>query len=173
MQNEAGFISFPFVNNLNEKFLNDSVVQKTKLYLDSLSLYYSFLLTVVTAQRDAAYENLVAQLSMDGVYRLKQDYYNEDLANLLLNKGVEDNIIEINGKLIQKKDPIFIDPRSHDGRAHFYAPVKILGTWKIDTFWFNFAIIWMMTFILYLTLLHDSLRKSIGFFERILFKKLR
>jgi len=172
LQEGAGFASFPYLNRLNEKMLNDSIVQISKIYLDSLSRFYSSKLSAVTARRDAAYEKLKARLGEEEVYRFKQNYYNENLADLIMNKGAENKIITGKGKLVQKKDPIFMEPTSHDGRAHFYAPVKIIGSWKIDTFWFNFFIIWLMTFVLYLTLLHDSLRKTIEFFERLKFRKL-
>jgi len=171
LQKGAGFASFPYLNGLTEKLLNDSIVQNTKSYLDSLSRSYSSRMTAVTARRDNAYEKLRARLGGDEVYRFKQRYYNENIADLVMNKGAENKIIVGKGKLIQKKDPIFMEPVSHDGRAHFYAPVKIIGSWKIDTFWFNFFVIWLMSFVLYLTLLHDTLRKTIEFFERLKFRK--
>ena len=173
LQKEAGFASFPYMNGLTEKLLNDSIVQNTKSYLDSLSRVYSSRLSAVTARRDIAYEKLRTRLGDDEIYQFKQAYNNENLADLVMNKGTENKIIAEKGKLIQKKDPIFMEPASHDGRAHFYAPVKIIGSWKINTFWFNFFIIWLMSFVLYLTLLHDTLRKTIEFFERIKFRKNR
>ena len=171
LQKEAGFASFPYFSSLTEKLLNDSVVQNTKSYLDSLSRVYSSWLGAVSSRRDDAYESIRSKLGENEVFQFKQAYYNENLADLILNKGAENKIIEGKGKLIQKKDPIFMEPTSHDGRAHFYAPVKIIGSWKIDTFWFNFFIIWLMSFVLYLTLLHDTLRKTIEFFEQMKFRK--
>ncbi len=170
LQKEAGFGLCPFLPGLTEKLLNDSIVQLTKSYLDSLTRVYSSRLNSVTARRDAAYENLRDRLGNDEVYQFKQASYNENLADLVMNKGAENKILTGNGKLIRKKDPIFMEPVSHDGRAHFYAPVKLIGSWKIDTFWFNFFIIWLMSFVLYLTLLHDSLRKTIEFFEQMKFR---
>ncbi|MCX6305410.1 MAG: ATP-binding cassette domain-containing protein [Bacteroidetes bacterium] len=171
LQTGAGFASFPYMSGLTEKTLDDSVVQHTKAYLDSLSRAYSSRMNAVTSRRDAAWEKLSTRLGSDGVYQFKQAFYNENLADLVLNKGAENKIIEGQGRLIRKKDPIFMDPTSHDGNAHFYAPVKIVGQWKIDTFWFNFIVIWLMSFVLYLTLLHDTLRKTIEFFERVKFRK--
>jgi len=171
LQKGAGFESFPYLGSLNEKLLNDSIVQNSKSYLDSLSRAFSSRLTAVTARRDRAYEKLKGKSTDDEVFRFKQTYYNENLADLLMNKGAENKIIAGKGRLIQKKDPIFMEPDAHDGRAHFYAPVKIIGSWKIDTFWFNFFVIWIMSFVLYLTLLHDTLRKTIDFLGRIKFGK--
>ncbi|MEI7895404.1 MAG: ATP-binding cassette domain-containing protein [bacterium] len=171
LQKEAGFASFPYLGGLSEKLLDDSIVQGAKSYLDSLTRVYSSRLNAVTGRRDDAYEKLRTRLGADGVYRFKQEYYNDNLADLVMNKGAENKIIAENGKLIQKKDPVFMEPLSHDGRAHFYAPVKIVGSWKIDTFWFNFFVIWLMSFVLYLALLHDTLRKTIGFLEQVKFRK--
>ncbi|MEI7723821.1 MAG: ATP-binding cassette domain-containing protein [Bacteroidota bacterium] len=171
LQKNAGFSSFPYFNSLTENLVSDSIVQKTKSYLDSLSRVYSSRLSAVSARRDKAYQELRARLGDEGVYLFKQTYHNENLADLITNKGVENNIITGKGKHIQKKDPIFMEPESHLGNAHFYAPVKKIGSWKIDTFWFNFCVIWLMTLVLYLTLLHDTLRKTIEFFERLKFRK--
>jgi len=171
LRREAGLAPGPYQGALTEKLLNDSVIQIEKSSLDVLSRVFSSRLGSVTARRDDAYEKLRAAMGDDGVYRFKQACYNENLADLILNKGAENKIIAGTGKLIQKKDPIFMEPVSHDGRAHFYAPVKIIGSWKIDTFWFNFFIIWLMSFILYLTLLHDTLRKTIEFFGELKFSK--
>ncbi len=171
LQKGAGFATFPYMNGLSEKTLDDSIVQHTKSYLDSLSRFYSARLTAVTARRDKAWENLRSRLGNDEVFQLKQACYNENLASLVMNKGAENKIVAGKGKLIQKKDPIFMEPVSHNGNAHFYAPVKIVGTWKIETFWFNFFVIWLMSFVLYLTLLHDTLRKTIEFFGRVKFGK--
>ena len=171
LQKEAGFASFPYLGGLTDKLLNDSIVQGAKTYLDSLTRIYSSRLNAVTERRDNAYEKLRTRLGEDGVYRFKQDYYNDNLADLLMNKGAENKIMAENRKLIQKKDPVFMKPSSIAGNAHFYAPVKIVGSWEIDTFWFNFTVIWLMSFALYLTLLHDTLRKSIEFFEKLAIRK--
>ncbi|MEI7981360.1 MAG: ABC transporter permease, partial [Bacteroidota bacterium] len=171
LQKEAGFSSFPFALVFDENQFNDSLVQNTKNYLDSLSRYFSGRLTSVTAHRDAVYEQLVAASGQEKVYQFKQGYYNENIADLVLNKGSENKIIEDKGKLIRKKDPVFMDPVSRNGRSHFYAPVKFIGPWEIDTFWFNFGVIWLMSFLLYVTLVHDTLRKVIEFFERVKFRK--
>jgi hypothetical protein len=114
---------------------------------------------------------MVARMGEDGVFRLRQDYYNDNLADLVLNKSAENKIIEGKGLLIRKKDPIFMLPESNNGNGHFYAPVKIIFGWQIDTFWFNFCVIWFMSAILYFTLLYDLIRRIIGYFERMKFRK--
>lgn len=167
---ESGYSAFPAFDSLTEKLLTDGAVQNAKAYLDSLSLFFSSQMQVVTSKRDAAYEKLAKKMGEEGVYTFKQKYYNENLADLLLNKTAENKIIEGKGFLIRKKDPVFMDPESKSGQAHFYAPVKIIGSLKINTFWFDFAVIWLMSALLYLTLLHDTLRKAIEYSSRIHFR---
>jgi ABC-type multidrug transport system ATPase subunit len=167
LQRGAGFASFPYADGLTEKRLNDSIVQRTKSFLDSLSRFYSAELGNVTSRRDAVYGKLRSQMGGDAVFNFRQTYYNENLADLVLNNGGENKIVAGRGKLIRKKDPIFMEPDSHSGNAHFYAPVKIIGSWKIDTFWFNFMVIWLMSFVLYLTLLHDTIHKTLAFFDQV------
>lgn len=164
---EAGFSPTPMLAGLTEQRINDSIVRNTKLHLDSLSRYFSSRMNAVTTERDAAYEKLKGEMGSEEIYKFKQAYFNENIADLVLNKMGENKIIEGEGKLIRKKDPIFMDPQQHDGRAHFYSPVKILGNWRIDTLWFNFAIIWIMSLGLYITLIYDVLRRMITYFENL------
>jgi len=171
LQREAGFGSFPFYGTLNSGGFSYPVAEQVKGFLDSLSRIYSSKLGTITAKRDAAYEKLVRQMGDDAVYKFRQNYYNDNLADLVLNKGAENKIIEAKGRLIRKKDPVFMIPESTTGNGHFYTPVKnIFGLW-IDTFWFNFLVIWLMSVILYFTLLYDVIRRIIVYFERMKFRK--
>jgi len=166
LEKEAGFGAFPGLIRLNERFLTEPVIQQTEHYLDSLSRFFSSRMSHIMDKRDQVYQNLVSELGEEAAYRFKQANYNDNIADLVLNSSAENKIIVGKGKLIRKKDPVFMEPESQVGRAHFYAPVKIIGSWKIDTFWFNFAVIWLMSLVLYITLLHDTLRKIIRYFEK-------
>jgi len=133
-------------------------------YLDSLSVIFSARLNAANNRHDAIYQKLVSLKGQDAVYTLKQDYYNENLSDLVLNNASTDKIMKGRDKLIRKKDPVFMDPVSRTGRGHFYTPVKYIGSFEIGTFWFNAAALWLMSLILYLTLQHNTLRKIIEYF---------
>lgn len=167
LQKEAKFGPMPGLKKISARNFDITIVEASKNYLDSLSRYFSSRLTEITARRDARYENLVSSMGSDAVYKFKQAYYNDNLADLVLNKGGENKIIEGDGRLIRKKDPIFMEPISCSGRAHFYSPVKRLGNLEIDTFWFNFAVIWLMSLMLYMVLLFDLLRRGINYFQTL------
>ncbi|MBE0648681.1 MAG: ATP-binding cassette domain-containing protein [Bacteroidales bacterium] len=171
LSQEAGFGPFNMLNDLTPERFTAEVKLSTSQYLDSLSRYFSSRLSSVTSHRDAYYEKLVRDIGQESLHKMRQEYYNQSLADFALNQNSVNKIIEANGKLIRKKDPIFMDPRSHFGRAHFYAPYKNLFGLHIDTLWFNFGVIWLMSIVLYFTLLHDTLRKVVEGMERVRFRK--
>jgi hypothetical protein len=61
-------------------------------------------------------------------------------------------------------------PYSKFGRAHFYAPYKLIGTIRVDTLWFNMMIMWLATFGLYILLYFNVLRKLLNIFGDLKFK---
>ena len=58
-------------------------------------------------------------------------------------------------------------PDSHIGRAHFYAPYKMVGNLKIGTLWFNMLVIWLLNIFLFVTLYFNLLKLLLNLMERI------
>jgi hypothetical protein len=97
----------------------------------------------------------------------KRDYHNDKLAEFVENNNETVRIIEYQGELIQKIDPIYLDPDTKLVKAHFYAPRKyFFGQYK-STFWVNTFVIWFMTLLLYLLLYFRGLRKLLDWFENL------
>jgi hypothetical protein len=107
----------------------------------------------------------------DALLKLRDDYYNIGLADLLQNEHMIESAIEIDNRLVRKKDLIYTEPASRFGRAHFYAPVKKLGELSIDTYLFNLIFIWVTSFLFYLTLVFDLIRKLVNWAEKIKLRK--
>jgi len=105
----------------------------------------------------------------------KSKYYNQSLADLVRRVNAEDRTIIYNDRLIQRIDPIFNETYHTsnilDYRTHFYAPSKPLFGKTFDTFWFNVAVIWFMSFGLYIALYFEWLAKLINGLGNIQFKK--
>ncbi len=106
--------------------------------------------------------------------KLKDDYLNESLADLVKNSNEFNKITEQNGMLIQRADPVFLEPyQSNRANSHFFAPrKKIMGRYY-DTFWVNLGVLWGMSLIMAITLYFDVLRKIIDGLGNLsgLFKK--
>ncbi len=154
-------VKFNDIDKINPHDFNDGLANKIIFYL-----YYNVkqpnlkALRQYRTQRDQIYYSLVKQLgNEDKVLRFKQENYNKRVAEFALNRNELNDIVIQNNELVRIYEPVFKTPESNYGRAHFYAPFKIIAGYQIDTFWFNTAIIWLMAIFLYFTLLHDSLRK--------------
>jgi len=103
--------------------------------------------------------------------QLKNDYMNEALADQVRNANEFNKIIEQDGKLIQRADPVFLEPFESDmANSHFFAPRKKIFGKYFDTFWVNLSVLWGMSLIMAITLYFDILRKVIdglgNFFSR-------
>jgi hypothetical protein len=94
----------------------------------------------------------------------KNAYQNEAITELVRNTMEQNRIIETDGKFVQKIYPIYKDPDPDhmvDFNAQFYMPAKHFLNRNIDTFFFNLGVIWLMTFVLALSLYWEVLRRII------------
>lgn len=88
---------------------------------------------------------------------MKHRYTNKRLEDILTNKV--QLVVEWDNHYVRKNTPIYMEPQSRYGRAHFYTPVKKLGNLTIDTFWFNLFVIWISAIGLYFLLIADLLSR--------------
>ena len=69
--------------------------------------------------------------------------------------------------MIQKRDPIYLDPTHEFIKAHFYAPRKMIAGVFVSTIWVNVMVIWVMTFCLYILLYFRVLKRILDRLERL------
>ena len=158
---------FQYAHLLNYNDFSESVNEQTYQYLVRLDNLLSEQKDKANEHREETYQQMINEMGQDGFVNFKQTFYNKKLADIVLNRNEIDKVLETSRRLIQKKDPIFMEPTSNFGRAHFYAPLKIVNRVKIDTLWYNLLMMWLLTGILYLTLLFDILRKLIKYLESL------
>ncbi len=169
-------IQFNDPEKLNINSFSESVAREIKYYLEEMDSYFRKVKTEAITERDNMYNELVVQLGgkkagKEAVVQLMEDYHNESLADLVLNRREINKIVEKNNKLIRKDEPIHMYPTSTAGRAHFYAPMKRIGKLSFDTLWFNIIVIWIFSFILFLTLYYDLIKKVVILVENIRLRK--
>jgi hypothetical protein len=124
-------------------------------------------------QRNKEMENLIREFgSSADVLAFKEDYYNEALAEIVLNKRSIEQFVFSNGSIIRKKHPGYMKPEGEWGRAHFYAPSKRVGFFTLSTPVFNMLIVWLGVGLLYVTLYLDLLRRVIRYFETFKLRRL-
>jgi ABC transport system ATP-binding/permease protein len=118
--------------------------------------------------RDNKYNDLVSKLGSEEAFLIyKQKYYNKQVANVVTNEKDFKEIEKQNNEMLPVKNAIYRDPLSTNGRGHFYAPVKKISSFKIDTFWYDLIIIWLFTGIMFVFLYYDLLRRILAYFETL------
>ncbi len=158
---------FQYVHLLNNNDFSESVMEQTYQYLVRLDKNLSEEEKKANERKDTKYQQIIDEMGQDEFVDFKQKYYNKKLADIVLNRNEINKIYQTHKRLIQKKDPIFMEPTSSFGRAHFFAPVKIFNKVKIDTLWYNILMMWFLSGILYLMLLFDLLRKGLKYLQSL------
>ena len=156
---------FPLMGSLTPNLFSHSIGERYINYLNNIQEFFQKRYTLATQKKDSVYLALTKVYGKEGFYDVKKNHFNESVSDLVENRNEFNMIIQAEDRLIQKKDPIYMEPYNSFGRAHFYAPVKMIGNYKIDTVLFNILILWVMIAVLYMLLLDDTLRKTIELFS--------
>ncbi|MCE3278279.1 MAG: transporter related protein [Bacteroidetes bacterium] len=156
------------LSKLNIGAFGPTAAAQIRNCLEDLKLNYQRNFKNATELKDKE----VSQLTKDSVARArfqkdKDDYQNESLSDLVKNRTTPYRILDLNGEYVQKIEPVYLDPASNYGRAHFFAPRKKFFGAYYDTFWFNLCVIWGMSLVLGITLYFDVLKKFINLLENI------
>ena len=167
-------VSFNTDLYLDPETFNDSVADATTSYLNELDLIFRYNSTQSKRSKNEINKTLVQETGgLEAYTNFRNRYDNVRLTELMVNREVLHKVVQKEGKLIRKYQPIYQDPGSRYGRAQLYAPYKMMGGLKIDTLWFNVLVIWVYGFFLYLALYYNLLRKLLTNLETIKFKKRR
>jgi len=143
----------------------DQYGDQGRQYLDSISVLIRVRNKIAMDKRDSLFNRAKSIMGEEEFQRLRNRNYNENVANIVLNRLNTNKIYDTGKRFIQKADPIFMKPGSRAGRAQFFAPYKQLGNLKIDTIVFNMFAIWLMILVLFITLYYNILKRFIVFLE--------
>lgn len=153
-------VEFQHLDKLNIDNFDGMVADYTLNYLDRVTDYYEFEISKARKAKESIINSLDAR--DPSIYTNQQNqYHNEAVADIVKNIYMK-QVVESEGRLIKQRDPIFrVQEPEHilSFRTHFFAPEKHFIGVYFDTFWFNMAIVWIMTGILYITLYYDLLKK--------------
>jgi hypothetical protein len=171
-QQYYGWPPFNQIDKLTMNSFDTTIARSTLKYLSDIKSHSLKISQEAHKQREEKYENYINMKGgKDAIIKLKTDYVNDKLSESLLNRFGLPKILELDHHLIRKMEPIYMEPTSKYGRAHFYAPSKKIGNIIFDTLWFNIMEIWFVSLFLYVTLVFDVLRRIINRFENIRLRK--
>jgi ABC-type multidrug transport system ATPase subunit len=167
LSSETGLFPGSWISSMNYSGFNDFTGDQAKKFIDTLSVSLRTRNRIMSERKDSLVKTIEKKMGEAEFQKLKEANYNESLMNMVLNRLNTNKIYESDNKLIQKADPVFMKPGSKYGRAHFFAPYKMLGNMKIDTLLFNVIAIWIMTILLFVTLYLNALKRFIEFLETL------
>jgi ABC transport system ATP-binding/permease protein len=157
-----------FVDSLALPLFNNKVGLSLNRYLDGVEKKYILMYNIAVNKRDGEYSRLVTKLGgSDQFQTFKEKFYNKQVADVVANENEMHEFDIQNKEMVRIKDAIFRTPESNIGRAHFYAPVKLIAHVAIDTFWFNLIFIWLYSGLLFVLLYYDILRRIILYFDTL------
>ena len=169
----AGFREVPenVKGFLKTGHLDSTINKDVKRYLDKLGGQFHLEFKKYRYLEDSVNRLIESNIGEGEFINLKNNYYNKQLENYVLDRYRTDQYIETNDRIIQKYEPGYMKPLSNYGRAHLYAPYKLIGNIKIDTFWFDLLVLWIVSALLYIVLYFNLLQKLTPFFERLRFSE--
>jgi hypothetical protein len=165
VQKLAPDVEFSNLDKLNIEKIDGPTLELLKEYLTELNDLFIDQYNYLTSEKD----KIVVALNKtdedrEAFIKLKDEYTNESLTDLVTNKNDLNKIIEWNNRLIQHSNPVYKDPAGF--RAHFFAPSKELFGKKITTFSANLLVIWLFSIGLAITLYYDLLKTFLNWLEK-------
>ena len=163
----TGIIPGEWIASLNEKDFNRSAEKEVMKYLSSLKKYFNNKWREGLDAKNKIENSMVIEFGIDGKNRLKDEYVNERLMNLAMDFENPLKRVYTPEKIVQKMYPGHMKTLSRIGRAHFYAPSKMIGNIEIDTYIFDLSVIWFVSLLLYVALYYKVFNRIISAFGNI------
>lgn len=165
-------VSFNYLDKLYPDKIDNQTLDELSSYISKINKAYIRIYNRANDKRDQIIRSYQKSDSEKELFiQLKKDHYNDKLAEFVENSNEPVRIIEFKGKLLQKIDPIYLDPESNLIKAHFYAPQKKLFGVFYSTFWVNTLVIWLMSALFYLLLYFRGLKRLLDYLENFNNKK--
>lgn len=128
---------------------------------------------LITGKEYKKLRKFFGKLKDQSFQTFRNKYKNKALEDFVTNANTLTFTDENNDNVIQKTDPVYLDPYDYDYfKAHFYAPKKKIFGIYLDSFLANVIVIWLMTFGLIATLYFDLLKRVLDGLGKIQFSKL-
>lgn len=141
--------------------INMNTIGYIRTDLEKLKDYYIEQFNANSAKKESLIERMCS--TPEGLAKFeadKRNYFNESLDQMVRNSTGLERLKVYKDEVIRYFEPVYRTHASTNSLSGmFFAPVKSFLGKTYDTFPVNIAVIWGMTFIFYLTLVGDLLRK--------------
>jgi len=147
----------PSVEVLSPGSVTEAALTDIEQCLDLLVTHYRKVYRSAEQDKESYVANMTATPEAKKAYfALLDGFRNESLTEIVTNRNDVNVIVEYQGRLVQKSDPVYLVPEKGTiFEAHFYAPVKWLFGQRIPTLWANTIVLWGMSLVLAVLLYLD------------------
>jgi ABC-type multidrug transport system ATPase subunit len=157
---------------LNIKEYNPDVEEAAITYIGTLKSYFNNHMKTTVDFKNVVIDSLEKTVGKEEYRNLKSEYENENLKLTVLDLNPPGDMTLITpGKIVMKGMPGFLNGTSKFGRAHYYAPAKMIGNLEIDTYWFDIIVIWLVSVLLYIALYYNLFRKLVDYLSNLRLSK--
>jgi hypothetical protein len=170
LQDRIPGIRFDNAESLKPDLVTSEIIKDAIAHVEIVRRYFVKLYNKANNEKDGLISKMEAD-NKEAYQKLRDDNFNVSLDEFVTLKNETQKTIEYEGELIQKFDPIFMDPTSGFIKAHFYSPEKRIFGLSIDTYWVNVLVIWTVTMITYLLLYFRILRNMLSYGEKVLSRR--
>ena len=165
-------IRFNFADQLTPDRITPEIASAALNYIEAIRKYYVGYYNDANNKKETLKSKLTRE-NLQGFLKLRDNYHNKSLEEFVKDKNETTKSINYKNELVQKLDPIFMDPKYKFIKAHFYSPKKQIFGIKADTFIVNVIVLWVMTIVLYLALYFRLLKKLLDSGELVFGKKMK
>lgn len=163
--NRVPSIEFTGTAQINPTDFTPGLAAELNNYLDKLLAYYQNEFYKANAVKE---KFLTANINAnrEKFQRIKDNYFNESIEDIVRKVFDKNKLLREENHLIQMVDPIYQKPEPSnffDFRTRFFAPSKYFAGKYYETLWFNIAVVWVLTILLYVVLYFDLLKKGLNF----------
>lgn len=162
--------NFPDADRLVVGKFDSAVYRQATKFLSTLKAFYTIRMNKAAEGKERLVAHLTDTPEREAIYEaMRRRYVNAAVTDAVKNVSTPHRIVELDGKLIQKIYPVYQDEHrpAHvfDFSANLYQPTKYFLGGIFDTFLFNISVIWVMTFVMFVTLYFDVLKRLVRFLE--------
>lgn len=166
---KVGEDKLPEVERLALGKFDSTVYLKTTAFLKTLKQFYTKKMSGAATEKEMKVKEMTATPEQMILYNeMRSKYVNEAVSNAVKDISAV-RIVPYKGMLIQKIFPIYTNTgrplHYFDFSANLFQPTKHFAGLYYDTLYFNIAVIWSMTLVLFITLYFDLLKKFIRILE--------
>ncbi len=151
---------FEKINSEDLENYNISVNAELERAMNCIKTYYIHNLREAKQAKDEKILMLEKQMGgTNELLQLRDRYSNNKLNEIVLDQMGSDKVRLTKNGIVRWSEPVYHFPENKWGRAHFFAPVKKLGNYYIETFWFNALVLVIMILVFYLMLIFELFPK--------------